>query len=191
MVFFKGGMKKGKKDETDLSGTDGKFEIKTIIITALLVTKVAASKPWAVIKPAPSCQAGLADGGDLPTPGFLLFEADSGVGTIPALVTAVGPILGPKSYSQAFVGLAGPGQANFSCPSKNGDQIGKNSMTPEAKPARTNNQPSQDGPPKSQTTVPENPKNDCEAANQMAEPEMPSLATKIAPEKCSEALAYE
>ncbi|KAJ9060081.1 hypothetical protein DSO57_1034648 [Entomophthora muscae] len=156
--------------------------------------------------------AGLAGGGDSPTPGFLLFEANPGAGTIPALVVAAGPVLGPKSYSQALVGLAGPGQANFSCSvnpvqahpplsnlgsptgdpffnqvswpqeslssqSKKGDQIGKTPKAPEANPSRINGQPSQDGPPKSQTTVPENPKNDHEAANQTGEPEMSSLAT--------------
>ncbi|KAJ9077877.1 hypothetical protein DSO57_1012473 [Entomophthora muscae] len=184
------------------------------------------SKPRAGIEPAPSHQAGLAGGGDSPTPELLLFEANPGAGTIPALVTAVGPVLGPKSYAQALLGLAGPGQDNFSCPvnpvqahpslsnlgspignpffnqvpwpqeslssqSKNGDLIGKPPIIPEAKPARTNGQPSLDGPPKNQTTVPENPKNDHEAANQTAEPEMPSPATQIAPEECPEALACE
>ncbi|KAJ9078296.1 hypothetical protein DSO57_1008125 [Entomophthora muscae] len=67
------------------------------------------TKPWAGIKPAPSHQAGLAGGGDLPAPGFFLFEANPGVGTISALVAAEGPILGPKSYAQALMGLAGPG----------------------------------------------------------------------------------
>ncbi|KAJ9081049.1 hypothetical protein DSO57_1018670 [Entomophthora muscae] len=56
---------------------------------------------------------------------------------------------------------------------------------------RTNDQPGQDGPPTNQTTVPEDPKNDHEAANQTAELEMPSLVTQIAPEKCPEALACE
>ncbi|KAJ9084041.1 hypothetical protein DSO57_1028245 [Entomophthora muscae] len=147
-----------------------------------------------------SHQAGLAGGKDLPTPGFLLFEANPGAGIIPVLVTAEGPVLGPRSYTQALVDLAEPGQANFIYPvnpnqahpplsnlgsligdpffnqvpwpqeslasqPKNGDQIGKTPITPEANPARTNGQPSQDRPPKSQTTVPENPKNDHEAAN--------------------------
>ncbi|KAJ9089489.1 hypothetical protein DSO57_1012407 [Entomophthora muscae] len=149
-----------------------------------------------------------------------------GAGTIPAPVSASGPILGPKSYAQDLMGLAGPGQANFSCPvnsvqahsplsnlgspigdpffnqvlwaqeslssqSKNGDLIGKSLKTPEAKPAKINGQSSQDGPPKSQTTVPENPKNDHEAANQTLEPEMLSLATQISPEECPEALVCE
>ncbi|KAJ9053991.1 hypothetical protein DSO57_1019169 [Entomophthora muscae] len=190
------------------------------------VTKVTILMPQAVIEPASSHQAGLVGRGDSPSPGFLLFKANPGVGTIPALVVAVGPILSPKSYAQALVGLDGPGQANFSCPvnpvqahppfsnlgssigdpffyqvpwsqeslssqPKKGDQIGKNPITPEAKPARTNGQPSQDGPSKSQTTVPETPKNDHEAANQTSEPDMSSLAIQIAPEKCPEALACE
>ncbi|KAJ9090518.1 hypothetical protein DSO57_1001489 [Entomophthora muscae] len=62
-------------------------------------------------------------------------------------------------------------------------------MTPEVKPVRTNDQPIQDGPPRSQTTVPENPKNDHEEANQTAEPVIPSLATQLAPEEFPEALA--
>ncbi|KAJ9086960.1 hypothetical protein DSO57_1038061 [Entomophthora muscae] len=140
------------------------------------------------------------------------------------LPVAMGPSLGPKSYAQVLVGLAGPGKTKFSCPelpvqahsplsnlgspigdpffnqvlwvqeslsnqSKNGDQIGKNPKTPEAKPAKINDQPSQDGPSKSQITVPENLKNDHEAANQTAKPEMPSLVTQIAPEECPEAPA--
>ncbi|KAJ9058267.1 hypothetical protein DSO57_1013957 [Entomophthora muscae] len=183
-------------------------------------------QPWAGIEPAPSHQAGLVGGGDPPAPGFLLFEVNPGAGTIPVLVVAERPALGPKSNAQALVGLAGPGQAIFSCPvnpdqahpplsnlgspigdpffnkvlwpqesqssqSKIGDQIGKTPITPEAKPARTNGQPSQDGPPKSQITVPENPKNDHEAANQTAEPEIPSLATQIAPEECPETPACD
>ena len=80
------------------------------------VTKVTVSKPRAGIKPAPSHQAGLAGRGDLPAPGFLLFKENPGAGTIPALVVAEGPALAPKSYAQALVGLAGPGQAIFSCP---------------------------------------------------------------------------
>ncbi|KAJ9083711.1 hypothetical protein DSO57_1031976 [Entomophthora muscae] len=68
-------------------------------------------RPQAGIEPAPSHQAGLAGGGDSPAPGFLLFEANPGAGTIPTLVVAEGPALGPKSYTQALVGLAGPGQA--------------------------------------------------------------------------------
>ncbi|KAJ9087687.1 hypothetical protein DSO57_1030723 [Entomophthora muscae] len=189
---------------------------------AATVTKVKVSRPQAGIEPAPSHQAGLTGRGDLPEPGFLLLEVNPGAGVIPALLAAEGPVLGPKSYTQAFVGLARPGQAIFSCPvnpdqthpplsnlgspirdpffnqapwaqeslssqSKNIDQIGKTPITPEAKPARTNSQPSQDGSPKSQTTVPENPKNDHEAANQSAESEMPSLAIQIAPEECPEA----
>ncbi|KAJ9051583.1 hypothetical protein DSO57_1003137 [Entomophthora muscae] len=183
-------------------------------------------KPQAGIKPAPSHQAELAGRRDIPTPGFLLFEANPGAGIIPALVAAEGLVLGPKSYAQALVGLAGPGQAIFSCPvnpdqahpplsnlgspigdpfsnqvpwaqeslssqSKNDDQIGKPPITPEANPFRTNGQPSQDGPPKSQTTVPENPKNNHEAAHQTAEPDMPSLAIQIASEECPEAPACE
>ncbi|KAJ9072848.1 hypothetical protein DSO57_1022793 [Entomophthora muscae] len=74
------------------------------------------SLPWVGIKPAPSHQAGLAGGRDLSAPGFLVFEANPGAGTIPALVVAMGPILGPKSYAQALVGLPGPGQAIFSYP---------------------------------------------------------------------------
>ncbi|KAJ9084271.1 hypothetical protein DSO57_1026242 [Entomophthora muscae] len=164
--------------------------------------------------------------GDLPAPGFLLFKANPGAGTIPALVAAEGPALGPKSYAQALVDLAGPGQAILSCPvnpdqahpplsnlgspigdpffnqvlwaqeslssqSKNGDLIGKNPKTPEAKPAKINDQPSQDGPSKSQTTVHENPKNNHKADNQTAEPEMPSLATQIASEEYPEASACD
>ncbi|KAJ9053130.1 hypothetical protein DSO57_1027388 [Entomophthora muscae] len=171
--------------------------IQLISLTKLgvSVTKVTVSKPWAGIKPAPSHQAGLAGGEDSPAPGFLLFEENPGTGTIPALVVAEGPALGPKSYAQALVGLAGHGQAIFSCPvnpdqahppssnlgspigdpffnqvlwaqeslssqSKNGDHIGKTPKTPEAKPAKINDQPSQDGPSKSQINVHENPKND-------------------------------
>ncbi|KAJ9048416.1 hypothetical protein DSO57_1035278 [Entomophthora muscae] len=187
---------------------------------------ITASKPWAGIEPAPSHQAGLAGRGELPAPGFLLFEANPGVGTIPALVAVEVPALGPKSYAQALVGLAGPRKAIFSCPvnpdqahpplsnlgspigdpffnqvlwaqeslsnqSKNCDLIGKTPKTPEAKPAKINGQPSQDGPSKSQTTVHENPKNNHEAANQTAEPEMPSLATQIASEEYPEAPACD
>ncbi|KAJ9087410.1 hypothetical protein DSO57_1033642 [Entomophthora muscae] len=65
------------------------------------VTKVTFLMPQVGIKPAPSHQAGLVGGGDLPAPGFLLFEANPGAGTIPARAVAVGPILGPKSYAQA------------------------------------------------------------------------------------------
>ncbi|KAJ9079534.1 hypothetical protein DSO57_1034490 [Entomophthora muscae] len=72
--------------------------------------------PQAGIKPAPSRQTGLAGGGDSPAPGFALKSKNPGVGTIPALVAAAGPVWGPKSYAQALVGLAGPGQANFSFP---------------------------------------------------------------------------
>ncbi|KAJ9088496.1 hypothetical protein DSO57_1022495 [Entomophthora muscae] len=61
--------------------------------------------PQAGINPTPSHQAGLVGGGDSPAPGFLLFKVNPGVG----------PILGPKSYAQALMGLAGPGQAIFSC----------------------------------------------------------------------------
>ncbi|KAJ9070843.1 hypothetical protein DSO57_1003306 [Entomophthora muscae] len=50
-------------------------------------------------------------------------------------------------------------------------------MTPAAKPARTNDQSGQDGSLTSQTTVPENPKNDHEAANQTAEPDCKFTAT--------------
>ncbi|KAJ9088804.1 hypothetical protein DSO57_1019527, partial [Entomophthora muscae] len=82
-------------------------------------------------------------------------------------------------------------QECLSSQSKNDDQIGKTPLTPEAKPARTNDQPSQDGPPKSQTTAPENPKNDHEAANQTAEPEMPSFPTQTASEECPEALGCD
>ncbi|KAJ9075941.1 hypothetical protein DSO57_1030856 [Entomophthora muscae] len=196
------------------------------LLSGVSVTEVTTSRPRAGIEPTPSLQAGLAGGGDFPTPGFLLFEVNSGAGTTPALVVAEEPALGPKSYAQALMGLAGPGQAIFSClvnpdqahpplsnlgspiedpffnqvlwaqeslssQSKNGDQIGKTPKTPEAKPVRTNGQPSQDGPSKSQITVSENPKNNHEAANQTAEPEMPSLATQIKPEKCPEAPACE
>ncbi|KAJ9090418.1 hypothetical protein DSO57_1002729 [Entomophthora muscae] len=42
-----------------------------------------------------------------------------------------------------------------------------------------------------QATVPEDPKNDDEAANQPEKFEMPSLATQIAPEECSEESACE
>ncbi|KAJ9065732.1 hypothetical protein DSO57_1016473 [Entomophthora muscae] len=195
-------------------------------IISVYVIKVTASKPWVGIKPAPSHQAGLAGGGELPTPRFLLFESNPGAGTIPTLVTAEGPALGPKSYAQALVDLDGPGQAIFSCPvnpdqahpplnnlgspirdpffnqvlwaqeslsnqSKNGDLIGKTPKTPEAKPAKINDQPSQDGPSKIQATVLGNHKNNHEAANQTAEPEMPSLATHIASEEYPEAPACE
>ncbi|KAJ9083699.1 hypothetical protein DSO57_1032182 [Entomophthora muscae] len=169
------------------------------------VTKVTASK----------LQAGLAGGGELPAPGFLLFKENPGAGTIPTLVAAEGPASGPKSYAQALVGWTGPGQAIFSCPvnpdqahpplSDLGSPIGdpffnqvlwaqeslSNQSKNEAKPAKINDQPSQDGPLKSQTTVHENPKNNHEAVNQTAEPEMPSLATQIASEKYPEAPACE
>ncbi|KAJ9054073.1 hypothetical protein DSO57_1018332 [Entomophthora muscae] len=188
--------------------------------------EVTVLKPRVGIKPAPSHQAGLEGRRDLPAPGFLLFEENPGAGTIPALVAAEGPALGPKSYAQDLMGLAGPGQAIFSClvnpdqahpplstfgppiedpffnqvlwaqeslssKSKNGDLIGKTPKTPEARPAKINDQPSQDGPSKSQTTVHENPKNNHEAANQTAEPEMTSLATQIASEEYPEASACE
>ncbi|KAJ9069373.1 hypothetical protein DSO57_1019206 [Entomophthora muscae] len=55
--------------------------------------------PQVGIKPAPSHQAGLAGGGDSPTPGFLLFEANPGAGIISALVAAEGLVLGPKSHT--------------------------------------------------------------------------------------------
>ncbi|KAJ9067162.1 hypothetical protein DSO57_1002231 [Entomophthora muscae] len=53
--------------------------------------------PRAGIEPASSHQAGLVGGGDLPAPVFLLFEANPGAETIPALAVAVGPILSPKA----------------------------------------------------------------------------------------------
>ncbi|KAJ9049896.1 hypothetical protein DSO57_1019802 [Entomophthora muscae] len=134
-------------------------------------------------------------------------------GITPSLPVAVGPVLGPKSYSQAFMGLAGPGQAKFSCPKlpvqahplflnsgfqeclssqfQNGNQIGKDPMNPAAKPAGTNDQSGKDRPPASQATVPKDPKNDDEAANQIEEPEIPSHDIQIAPEECPEALACE
>ncbi|KAJ9052772.1 hypothetical protein DSO57_1030849 [Entomophthora muscae] len=80
------------------------------------VTKVTISMPQAGIEPAPSRQVGLVGRGDLPAPGFFLFKANPGAETIPTLMVAVGPILGPKSYTQALVGLVGPGQAIFSYP---------------------------------------------------------------------------
>ncbi|KAJ9087424.1 hypothetical protein DSO57_1033523 [Entomophthora muscae] len=157
------------------------------------VTKVAVLRPWVGVKPPPSHQAGLAGRGDLSAPGFASKSKNPGAGTISALVVAEGPALGPKSYAQALVGLAGPGQAIFSCPvnpdqahpplsnlwspigdpffnqvfwaqeslssqSKSGDQIGKNPKAPEAKPAKINDQPSQDGPSKIQATVLKAPK---------------------------------
>ncbi|KAJ9059431.1 hypothetical protein DSO57_1002427 [Entomophthora muscae] len=64
-----------------------------------IVTKVTCSKPRAGIKPAPSHQAGLAGGGDFPAPGLALKSKNSGAETIPALVAAAGPVLGPKSYA--------------------------------------------------------------------------------------------
>ncbi|KAJ9049150.1 hypothetical protein DSO57_1027603 [Entomophthora muscae] len=82
----------------------------------IFFTKVTDSRPWAGIEPAPSHQAGLAGGEDSPAPGFLIFKANPGAGIIPALVVAEGPILAPKSYAQAWVGLVGPGQTIFSCP---------------------------------------------------------------------------
>ncbi|KAJ9089608.1 hypothetical protein DSO57_1010980, partial [Entomophthora muscae] len=191
-------------------------------IDSVLVTKVTSLKPRAGIELTPSCQTRRAGRRDLPAPGFASKSKNPGAGTIPALLAAAGSVLGPKSYAQALVGLAGPGQAIFSCPvnpdqahpplsnlgspigdpffnqvlwaqeslssqPKNGDQIRRTPISPESKPAKTNDQPIQDGPPKSQTTFPETPKNDYEAANQTAKPEMPSLATQIAPEECPEA----
>ncbi|KAJ9054818.1 hypothetical protein DSO57_1010232 [Entomophthora muscae] len=168
----------------------------------IFVTKVTVSKPRVGIEPAPSHQVGLVGGGDLPTLGFSLFEANPGVGTIPALVVVEGPALGPKSYAQALVVIWGPQlgtpflikffglkRACQASP-KMVIKLGK-AKTPEAKPARTNGHPSQDGPSKSQITVPETPKNDHEAANQTAEPEMPSLDTQIALEECPEAPACD
>ncbi|KAJ9058285.1 hypothetical protein DSO57_1013771 [Entomophthora muscae] len=68
------------------------------------------------IKPAPHHQAGQAGGRNLPAPGFALKNKYPGAGITPALAVAAGPILGPKSYTQALAGLAGPGKAKFSCP---------------------------------------------------------------------------
>ncbi|KAJ9058769.1 hypothetical protein DSO57_1008845 [Entomophthora muscae] len=159
------------------------------------VKKVTHSKPQAGNKPAPYHQVGKAGDRNLSTPGFALKSKILGVGTIPALDAAVGPVLGPKSYAQALVGLAGPGRDNFSCtvlPVKAYPPLNwKNPMTPAAKPVRNNDQPGQDGPPTSKTTVPENLKNDHEESNQTAEPEMPSLTTQIVPEECPEAIACE
>ncbi|KAJ9078993.1 hypothetical protein DSO57_1001206 [Entomophthora muscae] len=58
--------------------------------------------PQAGIEPAPSHQAGLAGGGDLPTPGFLLFEENPGAETIPALVVAEGPAWAPKAMPKPW-----------------------------------------------------------------------------------------
>ncbi|KAJ9084496.1 hypothetical protein DSO57_1023816 [Entomophthora muscae] len=220
-LLKRGGTKLAKKPKKQDNS-----QIKEVYPLKLSVTKVTALRPQEGIEPAPSHQAGLAGGGDLPAPGFLLFKANPGSGTVSALVIAEGPALRPKSYTQALVGLAGPGQANFIYPvnpvqahpplsnlgppigdpffnqvfwpqesllsqSKNDDQIGKTHIAQEAKPSRTNGQSSQDGPSKSQTTVHENPKNNHEAANQTAEPEMPSPATQLAPEECPEAPACE
>ena len=71
--------------------------VRPVIFKLVTVAKVTALRPQAGIVPAPSHQAGLAGGGDLPTPGFLLFEANPGAGIISALVEAEGPILGPTS----------------------------------------------------------------------------------------------
>ncbi|KAJ9062532.1 hypothetical protein DSO57_1009877 [Entomophthora muscae] len=90
--------------------------LKKLALVQNPVTKVTHSKPRAGIEPAPSHQAGQVGGRNLPAPGFASKSKNPGEGTIPALTVAVGPILGPKSYAQALVGLAGPGQAIFSCP---------------------------------------------------------------------------
>ncbi|KAJ9061123.1 hypothetical protein DSO57_1023563 [Entomophthora muscae] len=168
----------------------------------MVVMSLVQGMPWAGIEPATSHQVGLAGGREPPGPGFLLSKANPGAGIIPALVLAEGPVLGPKSYAQALVVIWGPqlgttffnhvlwAQDSLSSKSQNGDKL-KKTITPEAKPVRSNGQPSQDGPPKIQTTVPENPKNDHEAANQTAEPEVPSLATQIASEECPEAPACD
>ncbi|KAJ9057794.1 hypothetical protein DSO57_1019287 [Entomophthora muscae] len=79
----------------------------------------------------------------------------------------------------------------LSSQSQNDNQIGKTPMTSEAKPSRTNDQSGKDRPPANQATVPEDPKNDDEAANQPEEFEMPNLATHIAQEECPEAPACE
>ncbi|KAJ9067986.1 hypothetical protein DSO57_1033310 [Entomophthora muscae] len=106
------------------------------------------------------------------------------------------PLLGKDNSSKLVHGYdpghtLGTGDQEPHSHSQNSNQIGKNPMTPVAKPARTKDQSGQDGPPTSQTTVPEDPKNKHEAANQITESEMPSLATQIAPEECPEALACE
>ncbi|KAJ9067076.1 hypothetical protein DSO57_1002992 [Entomophthora muscae] len=54
------------------------------------------------IKPSPSHQAGLAGGRDLLAPEFFLFKVDPGAGIIPALVVAVGPLLGPKAIPKPW-----------------------------------------------------------------------------------------
>ncbi|KAJ9063476.1 hypothetical protein DSO57_1000063 [Entomophthora muscae] len=82
----------------------------------VIVTDITQLKPQAGIKPVPSCQAGQAGGADLPAPRFALKSKNPGAGINPALATAARPVLGPKSYAQALVGLAEPRQANFSCP---------------------------------------------------------------------------
>ncbi|KAJ9065505.1 hypothetical protein DSO57_1018956 [Entomophthora muscae] len=165
------------------------------------VTEVTISNSAVGFKPTPSHQAGEVGSRSSPAHGFTLKSKYPGAGTTPALAVAVGPIPGPKSYSQA---LWWAGQAKFSCPellaqahppfgnlgfpvgnpffnqvllpqeflssqSQSGNQIGKDPMTPAAKPARTNNQSGKDRPPASQATVSEDPKNDDEAANQPEE----------------------
>ncbi|KAJ9057898.1 hypothetical protein DSO57_1018073 [Entomophthora muscae] len=48
--------------------------------------------------------------------GFASKSKNPGAGINPVLATAVRPVLFPKSYAQALVGLAGPEKANFSFP---------------------------------------------------------------------------
>ncbi|KAJ9067364.1 hypothetical protein DSO57_1000274 [Entomophthora muscae] len=159
------------------------------------------TKPTAAVN---STARGRVGGGDLPTPGFASKSKNPGAGTIPALVAAVGPVLGPKSYTQALVGLSKLNLAAqnsqpkptlhlecLSSQSQNSNQIEKEYMKPATKPARTNDQSGKDRPPASQATVPEDPKNDDKVANQPEEFEMPILSTQIALEEFPEAPACE
>ncbi|KAJ9059643.1 hypothetical protein DSO57_1039380 [Entomophthora muscae] len=174
-------------------------DVLGILTISAFVTEVTLLNPITGFEPTPSHQAGGAGSRSLLAPGFALKSKYPGVRTTPDLSVAAGLILGPKSYAKALVGLIGPGKAKFiaaqnfqfkstlyleclSSQSQNGNQIGKDPMTPAAKPDRTNDQSGKDRPPASQATFPEDPKNDNEAANQPEEFEMPSLFTQIAPE---------
>ncbi|KAJ9054375.1 hypothetical protein DSO57_1015379 [Entomophthora muscae] len=176
---------------------------KTFIIKD--VTKV--TNPQAGIKPAPSHQAGVRAAGFCLHLNFLC-KANIQMWELILPFLQLWGLPGPQKLRPSLGGgwlslsrpiLAAQGtqfkpSLHLEClssQSQNGNKIGKDLMIPVAKPARTNDQSGQDGPPKSQTTVPENPKNDHEADNQTEEPEMPSLATQIAPEECPEAHACE
>ncbi|KAJ9060929.1 hypothetical protein DSO57_1025663 [Entomophthora muscae] len=97
----------------DLLGPDTREAFWKVYLVS--VTEVTIPNPAMGFEPAPSHQAGGAGSRSLPAPGFALKSKYPGAGTTPSLAAAVGPILGPKSFSSS-VGLAGPGQAKFSCP---------------------------------------------------------------------------